>query len=411
MATGNSKLLYGIVIPAIILSASGALGLVLYQWRDAPSKKPKESSGVAVETVTVHESEHTMDVTASGTVVPARQLDVRPQVSGRIVWLHESLDPGTFVDEGQTLYRIDPTDYRTAISELEAAVEQARAQLTVAESRHRAASDEWEQYQQALEEEGGQASALALREPQLDEAKARLEGAKARLERARNNAGRTRFRAPFGAVITASDAEIGQLVGPETRITRLVGTETFRARVSVRTDRLPYIAIPGIDGAEGADVIVRQPLGDRQVERPGRVLGLLSDRDATSRMARLMVQIDDPYGLDDTDEEGGRSYPVLLNTFVEVAIEGRRSERLVELPREGLRHGDDAFVVGSSEQLDIRELEVAWRRADSVLVSKGLSDGDRVVISPIATPVDGMQLRVVESTNPQDELAREDHGE
>lgn len=191
-------------------------------------------------------------------------------------------------------------------------------------------------------------------------------------------------------------AEIGQLVGPQVNIARLVGTDKFRVLTSVRADQLRHIALPGIDGGEGSQVTVRQHIGGDEVVRTGRVVRLLSDLEPGSRMARVLVEVDDPYGLEQAGDGGERPYPLLLDAFVDVHIDGRKTAELVELPRGALREGDRALVYADGE-LSVRELTIAWRRPDTVLVDEGLNHGDRIVTSPLATPVDGMKLRDLSS--------------
>jgi multidrug efflux pump subunit AcrA (membrane-fusion protein) len=415
-------ILNALVIPVLVLAGAGVAGFALFSSRDEPSTAESTEKAVAVETLEVHLKDHTMDVSASGTVVPARQLEVFAQASGRLTWLYESLDPGTFVQEGQTLFRIDAQDYRRSIEELDAAVKQAEAQLELERGRHRAAKDEWQHYSSRLDEtEGGEADqqpdrknsqppALAVRAPQLAAAEANLEAAKARRATAKTQLSRTRFASPFNAVIVDSAAEIGQLVGPSARIATLVGTDKFRVRVSLRTDRLNHISIPGIKGARveetsgddarGSKVTVSQHIGDGEVVRAGRVLGLLSNLEPGSRMARVLVEVDDPYGLEQAEDDA-RPYPMLLDAYVDVDIGGQNTAALIELPRKAVREGDRAFVVNQAdERLAIQELTVQWGRPDTVLISKGLEDGDRVITSPLATPVEGMKLRDLGADKP-----------
>jgi multidrug efflux pump subunit AcrA (membrane-fusion protein) len=407
----KSKLLNILIFPVLILAGAGVAGFALFNARDEPSTADPKEKSVAVETLEVHADEHTLDVTAAGTVIPARRLDVVPQASGRLTWLYESLDPGTFVEEGQTLFRIDSQDYQRTIEELEAAVKQAQAQLDVERGQHEAAKEEWEHYSsRRSSQESSQAGSaaakpqkeappLAVRGPQLAAAEANLQAAQARLATAKTQMSRTRFRAPFNAVIVDSSAEVSQLVGPSAPLVTLVGTDKFRVRVSLRTDRLNHIAIPGIkrtsgDGPDGSQVTVSQHIGDQDVVRTGRVLRLLSNLEPGSRMARLLVEVDDPYGLAEADDENARPYPMLLDAYVDVRIEGQNTVELIELPRKAVREGDRAFVVDQAEgRLAIRDLTIEWRRPDTVLVASGLEDGDRVITSPLATPVEGMKLK------------------
>ena len=76
----------------------------------------------------------------------------------------------------------------------------------------------------------------------------------------------------------------------------------------------------------------------------------------------------------------------MLQSWVDVVIAGNREEPLLEVPRGWLREGDSVWVEEDG-RLAIRELEIAWRREDSVLVAGGLDEDDNVVTSAIATPV------------------------
>jgi hypothetical protein len=196
--------------------------------------------------------------------------------------------------------------------------------------------------------------------------------------------------------VVDSNAEVGQLATPSSQLARLVGTQHFWVRVAIPADKLPFIRIPGIDGDKGSSVVVKQAVGRTEVTRTGSVTRLLSDREASSRMARVMVRIDDPYGFEQADESGARPYPILLNTYVDVIIAGKQEKRLVEVPRSAVHEGNVAYVFEpQGSQLSIRKLSVAWTLPDTLLVEAGLKDDERVVTSPLTSAVDGMKLREV----------------
>ena len=47
----------------------------------------------------------------------------------------------------------------------------------------------------------------------------------------------------------------------------------------------------------------------------------------------------------------------------------------------------------AEDKLDIRPIEIAFRDRDRVLISGGIKTGERLVVSRLATPVQGMPLR------------------
>ena len=128
--------------------------------------------------------------------------------------------------------------------------------------------------------------------------------------------------------------------------------------------------------------------------REGRVIRLLGDLEARGRMARLLVSVQDPMGLKGA---GTDDVPLLLGSYVQVELEGRQLENIVKIPRDALRDNAFVWVVDARDALDIREVEVAWRGPETVLIKDGVSAGDRLVVSDIAPPIEGMPLQVADS--------------
>jgi hypothetical protein len=130
------------------------------------------------------------------------------------------------------------------------------------------------------------------------------------------------------------------------------------------------------------------------------VLRLLGDLDPVGRMARLLVEIRDPLGAavpakaPKEGEPPPLALPLLLGAYVEVGIEAQQLTNVVEVPRLALRGDDSVYVVGKDDRLEVRGVEIAWRRADTVLIKSGIAAGDRVITSRLPNAVPGMQLRV-----------------
>jgi multidrug efflux pump subunit AcrA (membrane-fusion protein) len=206
---------------------------------------------------------------------------------------------------------------------------------------------------------------------------------------------RTRIEAPFNAFVQEEHAEMGQVVGPQSQLATLVGTDTFWVQVNLPIEKLAQIYVPGVNGSEGSTARVWQRVGDKRLEREGRVIRLQGSLDPVGRLARLLIEIDDPLRLQEPDDEGGdpTRLPLLLGAFVHVEIEGRAMEEVVDLPRVALRESDTVYLLTDDNTLEIRPVEVVWGRDESVLV-RGLGTGDRVITSNLPAPVEGMPLRL-----------------
>ncbi len=379
----------GIVAAVLVVGVVAAMAII--RARPEAVQTPPDDSGVLVEVAAVERLPRRIDVEAQGTVVPAQRVVVQPQVSGRIATVMPNLAPGTILREGDLIFAIEDADFKLAVARATAAVSEAVAQLELEQGRGRVAEREWELFQDELDAEQMEAS-LALREPQLRSRLSALQTARANLARARLDLDRTVVRSPFNAVVLAESIEVGQTVTPQSQAVTLAGTDAFWVRAAVRTDELEQLRVPGLHGdTAGSRALVRlDPESDSVL--PGRIVKLLGDLDPAGRMARVLVEVEDPLGL-------ARGIPVaagrgllLLDSYVDLLLEGAEVRDLFELPREWLREGGYLWIV-SDERLEVRPVGVAWRFEDSLLIEGGLADGEVVVTGGLATPVDGMKVR------------------
>ena len=380
-----------VILTILVLAAGIAAAVTLIRTRPRAARTPPRSAATLVEVITASKgSEHVL-IEAMGTVVPAKTVVVQPQVTGRIVEQSPKLLPGGLFKKGDVIARIDPRDYELAVEQQKAAVQRATFELKVEEGRQVVAKREWNLLKSDLtESEAGRA--LALREPQLQTAKAALAGARSGLEQTTLSLERTTIRAPFNALVKEEFIDLGQLVAPQTRLATLIGTDEYWVQVSMPVERLQWVAIPGVKGDQGAAAEVLHALGpEAVVERAGRVVRLLGDLDPVGRMARVLVVVDDPLGLAADSDDG--ALPLLIGAYVRVLIEGPVLDDVVVVPRRALREGDRIWIMNADDKLEIREANIVWRRENDVLLRKSVDEGDRIIVSRIATPVPGLALR------------------
>ncbi len=377
----------------VVVGAGAGLGLVLIKMKKPPRTRPPKSEGTLVEVITVANSDHPARIEVMGSVIPARELELKAEVGGRVVEQSDRLVPGSvFSKVGELVCRIDSRDYVAALEGKKAQLAQARTGLKVEEGRGLIAKREWEMLKKEVG--GGKAQEeLALRKPQLAQARAAVKAAESAVAKATLDLERTSIKVPFPAVVRTEFIEIGQLLSPQTPIARLVGAEKFWVQCSVPTDRLAHIAMPGADGTGGAsaEVVQEMPEG-RKVVRGGSVLRLLPALDPVGRMARLLVEVEDPLGL---KTEGTTSVPpLLLGSYVRVYIAGPTFSKVVALPRGALREGSRIWVMNNDDKLEVRKAQVSWLTREKILLGGGLSAGERVVTSSISGAYPGMVLRL-----------------
>ncbi|HEX42882.1 MAG TPA: efflux RND transporter periplasmic adaptor subunit [Phycisphaerales bacterium] len=353
----------------------------------ARAKPPRQAR--LVEAVELKKSAHTVTVKQNGQVIPAQEVTLQPQVSGKIVEVSEYVVPGTAVKAGQKLIGIDRRDYEILVKQRHADVVRVQRDLKVEHGNQAVARQEYELLGEVL---GEQDRELVLREPQLAAAEAALESAQAAYEKAQLDLGRCEIAAPFNAIVQQRHVDLGATVSSNTPLVTLIATDEAWVEVKVPIGQLAWLAIPRANGQAGSDVTLHNPLawGADNV-RTGRVLRLYGEVERQGQMAKLLVLVDDPLCL--KPEHQGRP-KLLMDSYVSAEIEGRRLTDVFEIPRPYFREGDAVWIMNEKDELEIRPVEVAFRGQETVYVSGGVVEGERLVTTDIAAPVAGMPLRL-----------------
>ena len=392
------------IFPFLILG--GTVAVVAYMMANpiTPERLDVGERQIPVEIMEIRHTREEVVVAAQGTVTAARQVQVRPEVAGRIVGLSSALVPGGRFAAGQTLVTIDERDYRVQLAVRQEGVAGARLALRQEQARQALAEEEWRLLEDSVAT-GDANRELVLRIPWIEQAEAAVVAAESALTKAELDLDRCTLTAPFNAIVIREQVDVGQLVGPQTEVATLAGTDAYWVQVSLPVAHLAWIEIPGGDrrgaAASGSPATVVQTAGAVEIRRQGRVERLLGDVDPDGRMARLLIVIDDPLNL--SGRHGDSDLPLLLGSYVTVEIRGRTIDDAVSIPRRALRevHADGdggaregLWIVDADDRLAIREAEVIWRTQETVIVANAIADGERLIISTLATPIEGMKLAI-----------------
>jgi len=366
------------------------LGVATYITHKAPKaqKRAPVKAIPVVEVQVVEPGDHRIMVPAMGTVVPAREVTLRAQVSGKVLSLHPEFIEGGYIKENAEILRIDPVDYQLTVTLAEAKVKDAESALELAEEETNAAREEWRLLNENTANTNDAPPPLVAKEPQLAAAQAKLKAEQAELKRAELDLNRTSVRAPFNAIVRSKSVEVGSLVTPQDPLAELVGVDEYWIQVSVPVDYLQWISVPNRKGKKGSQVRVVHRSG---YERTGAVIELLGDLETEGRMARILATVKDPLGLKDS---GQKTRPLLIGEYVRVEIEGSPLSQVFRIPRIALRDNDTIWVVGDDSTLDIRPVTTIWRDTQTVFLDQGLDPGDRVIVSDLAAPVAGMKIQM-----------------
>lgn len=368
-----------IIIPIAIL----AIGIVAFVGFSSMKKPPEEKEPVdntpivAVENVSVNPM--TLEVSSYGVVKPKYETTVVAQVNGEIVELSDAFVRGGLVKKGQLLARIDPNDYNAALIDAEANMASARASLEKEVAQGKVAEREWKQITDSSPTE------LSLRKPQLAQELARVKSAQAAVLVAKRNLQRTEIRAPYDAMINSRNIGLGSFVGVGSEIGMLLGTATAEVRLPVADNQLQFL----IDQGEQAKVHLTGTFAGKTIEWQAEIARSEGVVDNKSRMSFLVAEIQDPYHLNKNNMIN--STPLRFGSYVQAKILGTEIASASVVPRYLVVNGRVA-ILDNESKLHYAEINIVRQQGGNVVVSKGLLDGDKIIVSALDYPVDGMKL-------------------
>jgi RND family efflux transporter MFP subunit len=398
-----------IIISVLILI--GAFAAYRYQMDTSPRagrKKPPLQARL-VQVIPTSQADCVTTVTGDGIVMPAQQVTLRPQVTGRLVKVSDNVVPGGIVKAGQKLMAVDYRDYEILVRQRQSDVANAVKNLKVEQGSQAIAQQEYELLGETISEEDRE---LVLREPQLASAQAAEESAKAALQKAELDLARCDIIAPFNAIIQDKQADLGATVSVNTNLMTLIGTDEAWIEVKVWIDKLKWLTIPHQNGDSGSKVKIYNILAwgaDRY--RTGRVIRLIGELETQGRLARLLVAVDDPFCL----KPENRDLPqLLMGSYVSAEIQGKTLTSVFPIKWSHVRgENNKVWIMDDENKLEIRPVKVVFRDGDQVYINEGLSEGENLVITDIAAPVEDMPLRIAsdEEDNPSGGQVPDQKGE
>lgn len=394
--SGRIALVLKIILPLIIILTGIAAYNYLKKTGPTTERRPPSTFAPVVQVKALFPENHRAVINAMGTVIPARKVELRSRVSGEVMEVHPEFSEGGMFKAGTKMIRIDATDYHLALSQKEKALADAEYELKLELGRQEVARREWQ-----LLDLDKVASAreieLALRKPHLEKARASLTAAEADVKKTLIDIARTEISAPFNAMITTRNVNVGSQVSENQPLADLVGTDSYWIQASVPIERLNWLRIPQKHGDPASDA---QIFYSGNFALSGKVIRLMGDISREGRMARVLIEVRDPLGLERYPK--GQP-PLLLGDFVRIQIIGKQLENVFQIPRIALRDNSFIWTVNKISNLEIKKVEILWRESDIVLIDGGVKPGDLLILTDLSAPVDGMpvQLDTSESISAQ----------
>ncbi|MDX1776994.1 MAG: efflux RND transporter periplasmic adaptor subunit [Desulfobulbales bacterium] len=378
-----------IILPILVLALGVFAMRMLILNRPVPQRQVRENPGALVKVIRAEKQDRRIQVFGNGTVQPEQEVTITLQVSGVINKVAPGFTAGAFFRQGELLFAVESIDYELAVERARAALIRAENEITVIESKAAVARQEWEKLKLENETEP---NPLIVYKPQYEDAKANRTAAAAALKQAELDLQRTRITAPFNCMVRSEEVGIGKYVRAGNNVAKIASVDAVEIFVPLPLDDLRWLNIPrGKNSAEGSPATVQLEVGAKLYQWQGLLVRSLGEVDMKSRMAQVVVRVEDPYRL--RKEEQAQKFNLELGMFVEVVLAGETLPDVVEIPRGALRQDSTVWVMDSEQKLKVVDVEIIRQQKETVLLAGSLEHGARVILTALPGGVEGMKLR------------------
>lgn len=369
----RSILIIGLIVAAFVISS------LLGKMKPPPQKKEASVVELIVETMTLEEHTVAFEIRSQGTVKPGTETVLSAEVAGTITRISPKFVAGGVFQKGEELLQIDPTNYRVAAEQAEALLAQRQIEYDGAKK---------------LKAQGYRA------ESELASAAASLAMARAELVRANRNLERTSIKLPYTGIVRSKEVDLGQYVNPGSRLAITFAVDFAEVRLPLADSDLAFVDLPSVaeisrtPNAKGPRVSLTATQLGKQTSWDATIVRTEGVVDEKSRVTYAVARIDDPYAM---NPDNTIHQPLPMGTFVQASIEGKVVDGVVRMPRSAVRGNGQVIFVDEDDKLRIRPVEVLRADADYAYVIGGASAGDRISITAIESPINGLKVQTIDT--------------
>ena len=357
-----------------ILAILGAAMLVSACSRPAPPEEPVRS----VKVITVGLGAFESGQEYAGEVRARVESRLGFRVAGKIT--KRTVEVGQRVKAGQLLAQLDPRDYQLA-------ADAGRAQVVSATTQRDLAAADLTRYRALKDQNFISGAELERREATLKAAQATLEQAQAQQAGQGNQTGYTQLLADVSGVVTAVEAEAGQVVAAGTPVVRIAQDGPRDVVFAVPEDKLARVPV-------GSAVTVRSWNGGPTLR--GTVRELAASADPVTRTFPVKVTL--------SEKDAGEALPLGATAYVVPQAVAQLAGGVIKLPTSALRQegkGSAVWVLDTASMtVRSQPVQIATADGNEAVIASGLQPGQKVVSAGVHVLSPGQKVTIYRPNGP-----------
>jgi RND family efflux transporter MFP subunit len=294
------------------------------------------------------------------------------RVAGKII--RRTVELGQRVRAGEVLAQLDSQDYKLS-------ADAARAQLAAAATNRDLAAADFKRYKDLREQNFISSAELERRESTLKAAQAQFDQAQAQLSGQGNQLAYTALVADVSGVVTAVDAEVGQVVTAGTPIVRIAQDGARDVVFAVPEDKVQAVRV-----GSAAQVL----LWASQQTLRGTVREVAASADPVTRTYNVKLTMD-----------GRDVLPLGATVSVTAAALAPGGAPVIKVPTSALlRDGNTSAVWlldSTTMTVKLQPIEIATADGNGVVISHGLVAGMQVVVAGVHVLQPGQKVTLYQA--------------
>lgn len=328
------KLLGSALLACVILHACKGGG------KKEKGNKNAGGGPVVVDVSVAKLQEHTYDVEANGTVLASEFVELKPEMSGRIVMLN--IQEGKPVQEGTLLVKLYDED-------LQAQLKKYNAQMDLAKKT--------EQRLKPLLAVNG------INQAEYDQALTQIDNIRADIDYTRAQIRKTEIKAPFNGTIGLRMVSKGAYVSQQDILATLQQISMLKIDFVLPESHASEIKVGDAVSVEGDD-------GQK---RPAHVIALEPQINTSTRNIKVRAMLD------------GHSAGLNPGSFVKVLMERGQGKKTILVPSNCIipETRDKKIALIKQGKVKMTKVETGYRGQDDIEIVSGISPGDTFAINGI----------------------------
>ena len=369
-------------LPLIIIMSSIMMAFILTVTRPDEAKAEFEKFIPKVNTLLMKPQDFSIFINSEGHMKSKREFPLLPEVSGEILYLSDYFDDNLIFDKGDTLIRIDSTNYSIARRNAKAKRDAARLENLQQKAIQERSRTELGQYNNS------KVSDLAKKIPQLQSSNSSLDAAEANYYNAELNIEKTIILAPFKGRVKNNYVSKGMYVNPSMKLASIYSTEDMFVKLPLSIDDTVLLGLSkresSITAENNISIDLKALVASKEYDIEGKYFGISGSVDKMTQKIYLNVEI------------SNLSQDLIIddNLFVNAKIYGKKYKQVFLIPNEAIIENKFIYLV-NNDKIYKREVKVLKKYKEYSVINKGLKSGDIACLTRLDYYIDGMEIEVL----------------